>query len=259
MRSPNWAFAVLLILVGSLTAPLWGEEEDMSGAKASDFIKSRAYIGVFGISSTIDQWGDFSGVNSFTTSSAVTTGNPEVDLIPSITRQFGWGALFGYREGPWAGELSFMRSDHTASYISSGPATTTTPASLQSIDFNLKRYFFTQYPLQPFLNLGIAFPWLWVHHFSYLTDTASPPNIVSTDDETISGIGMNLGLGVEFYFENDFSLVGGLFQRWGEFDQINGAAKIPFNELYFDGDPNDVGALAGNGLTFYFGATVGVE
>jgi hypothetical protein len=253
-----------LVMASVLTMRVWAEEVDMNGAKVDDYVKTRAYIGILGISADIDQWGDFNGVNSFTnvTSGSVTT-SPEVDLIPSITRQFGFGVLLGYREGSWAGELSFMRSDHTASFISSsagGPVTTTNPASLQSIDFNIKRYFFTKYPLQPFVNMGISFPWLWVRQFSFLTDGATPtPNVLSSNDETISGIGLDLGGGLEFYLDNDFSIMGGLFQRWGEFDQINGAAKIPFDQMYFDNNPTHIGALAGNALNFYVGVTVGVE
>lgn len=260
MRTPTWVLAFFLVLAGALTSRIYAETDDMTGAKVDDYVKSRAYIGIMGTSADIDQWGDFTGINFFTnTTSGSSSTNPEVDYIPSITRQIGWGALLGYREGPWGVELSFMRSDHTATFISSGPVTTTTPASLQSIDFNCKRYFFTKYPLQPFINLGISFPWLWVRQFSFLTDNNTPPNFLSSDDETISGIGLDLGAGAEFYFENDFSILGGLYQRWGEFDQINGAAKIPFNQLYFDGNSSHIGSLAGNALIIYVGATIGVE
>jgi hypothetical protein len=64
---------------------------------------------------------------------------------------------------------------------------------------------------------------------------------------------------MELYLDNGFSLIGGLYQRWTEFDQINGASKVPLNQMYFDGNPSDVGALSGNGLQFYIGGTVGVD
>lgn len=243
------------------------------GAKTNDFVKSRSYVGFMGTSSTIDQWGDFNGTNSLQSSSAATvnssgttiTPNPEVDFIPSITRKYGWGVLLGQREGPWAVEVSFWRNDTTGSYFSGG-ATVTTPASLQAINFDLKRYLFTELPTQPFISMGFSLPWLWVHNFSYILDYQQPPNpttgqynVISVNDETISGIGFNLGAGLEIYLDNNFSLIGGAYQRWTTFNQISGAEKIPFDNMYFDNNPNDVGSLEGDGLNLYVGTTFGFE
>ncbi len=230
------------------------------GAQPNDFIKSRSYIGVLGTSADIDQWGDFNGTNSFTSASSGVSTYPEVDFIPAITRSYGWGALVGQREGPWALEVSFWRNDTTASYYSGG-ATITDSASLQAINFDIKRYFFTQLPTQPFVSMGFSLPWLWVRNFSYLVDENTvPPTLVGLpSDETISGIGFNLGAGLEIYLDNNFSVLGGAYQRWGSFNQINGAAKIPFNNMYFDNNPSDVGALEGNGLNLYVGMTFGYE
>lgn len=215
---------------------------------STDFIKSRVYIGAFGISSTIDQWGDFNGTIIASHNSGTET---ELDLIPAIDRKFGWGALIGYRRGPWAVEMSYWRSDHTATF--NNGVTLTTPASLQSLNFDFKRYFFTQAPTQPFFQFGFSLPWLWVRQASSLV----PSNLV--DDETISGIGFNLGAGLEIYLDNNFSIMGGVIQRWTGFNQINGAAKIPENTLYDDGNPSDIGSLEGDGLNFYAGMTFGVE
>jgi hypothetical protein len=248
-------FAVVLILLTGMAQWAWADDEEVNigGAKQSDFIKERSYIGAIGTSADIDQWGDFNGTNVFTAllnSGAVT----EQDIIPSITRQFGWGVLLGHREGPWAAEVSFWRSDHTATFTNASP-TITTPASFAAINIDFKHYFFTQFPTQPFINIGVSFPWLWVRQGSFLNSASSS----GVNDETISGIGLNLGVGVELYLDNDFSLLGGLYQRWTEFDQINGAAKIPLNQMYFDGNSTDIGSLAGNGLNIYVGGTFGVE
>jgi hypothetical protein len=259
-----------LILMAGWAAAVWAEEDIdsmVAGTHKNDFVVERSYIGVVGTSADIDQFGDFNGTNSLTFNSGTTVsggstfiGNPEVDLVPSITRSFGFGVLVGHREGPWAAEISFWRSDHTASFIFAGPTTLTDPASLQAVNIDFKRYFFTQLPTQPFISLGVSFPWLWVRNFSFITDNAVPvPNILHQDDETLSGIGLNIGAGMELYLDNNFSLIGGLYQRWTEFDQINGAAKIPLNQMYFDNNPTNIGALAGNGLNIYIGTTFGVD
>lgn len=262
--------ALVLVFMMGFVKAAWAEDEIESpipGAKQNDFIKERSYVGVIGTSADIDQYGDFNGTNYFihpgpTTVSNGTTiiSSPEMDLIPSLTREFGWGVLLGHREGPWAAEVSFWRSDHTATVpnVFAG-GVTTTPASLQAINIDFKRYFFTEFPTQPFISLGISFPWLYVQDASFLTDNSSPPNIIRTSSETISGIGLNVGAGMEIYLDNGFSIFGGLYERWTEFDQINGAANIPINDLYWDGNPSDRGSIAGNGLNLYVGGTVGVE
>lgn len=274
--------AVVLILSTGLARVAQADDEsdrdaiDMSGAKTTDFIKSRTYIGVVGISSTIDQWGDFTGNNSvqygpvtFQTSPVTEFTNPEVDLIPTIQRNFGFGALVGHREGPWAAEVSYWRSDHTASSYSngpSGPTTFNTPARLEAFNIDLKRYFFTQLPTQPFVSVGFTFPWLWMRQGSYILDYHNPPNpatgqynIIGINDETISGFGLNVGAGLEIYLGNGFSLIGGAYESWIGFDQNNGATKVPLNSIYFDGNPSDRGSFAGNGLNLYVGTTVGFE
>lgn len=263
--------AVALILLTGLVRVAWADDEndteavETAGAKQSDFIKSRTYIGGIGISSTIDQWGDFNGVNRFTSASATTVSggvsyvsDTEVDLIPTIQRNFGFGALVGHREGPWAVEVSYWRSDHTATFYFSGPATFTTPARLETINLDFKRYFFTLLPTQPFISFGFSFPWLWVRQGSYLFDPSVTTQLGS-NDETISGIGFNVGTGLEIYLGDGFSLIGGAYETWTSFDQINGVSKIPLTQLYFDNNPSNIGSLAGNGLNLYVGTTIAIE
>ncbi len=264
---------LLLVLVLGWVKAVWAQDEDLDsdipGAKPTDYIRERTYIGILGTSADIDQYGDFNGTNLMTFNNEGTTVNngvtytlnEEQDLIPSITRQFGWGVLFGHREGPWAAELSFWSSNHTATWIGSngagGATTITNPASLQAINIDFKRYFFTAFPTQPFVSFGISFPWLYVENGSYLLNSTT--GTYTTNNETISGIGFDLGAGMELYLDNNFSLLGGLYERWTDFDQINGASKIPLNQMYFDGNPSDVGNLEGNGLNIYIGTTFGVE
>lgn len=263
-------FLMVLVLAVGWVKAVWAQDDDLEqeneGTKQSDFIKERSYVGILGTSADIDQWGDFNGTQDFgfynpgvtVVSGGTTTVAPtEIDLVPSITRQFGWGVLVGHRQGPWAAEVSFWRSDHTGSYIFPGPVTTTFPSSLQAINIDFKRYFFTAFPTQPFINIGLSFPWLYVQNASYVWNSGT--SSYSSNNETISGIGFELGAGIELYLDQNFSILGGLYERWSEFDQINGASKIPLNELSFDGNTSDKGALAGNGLQLYVGTTFGVE
>lgn len=267
-KKAGLAALALFISIGAVTIA-WADDdnsEDFPGYQANDFIKTRTYIGVVGTSANIDQNGDFNGVNNFefmpvttvSISGVTSVNNPEFDYIPSITRQFGYGVLVGRRQGPWAAEVSFWCSNHTATFYYAGPVTQTYPASLQAINIDIKRYLFTEFPTQPFLSIGVSFPWLWVKNISVVEDYQTA-QVVGQDDETISGVGLNLGAGVEIYLGNNFSLVGGLYERITEFTQINGAAKVPENSLLFDGTPTNIGALSGNGLQIYVGTTFGLK
>lgn len=95
---------------------------------------------------------------------------------------------------------------------------------------------------------------------SSLYDTNSGvPVLLQTNDETLSGIGLNLGAGLEIYIGDGFSLLGGVEQRWAGFNQINGAAKIAGNNLDFDYNPKDAGNAEGDGLNLFVGTTVGFQ
>lgn len=221
-----------------------------------DFIKTRAYVGAIGTSASIDSDGDFNNSLRFTHSYS---GLTEFDLVPSISRNFGFGGLIGYRTGAWAAEISYCSSDHDSVWSDrffnpSAPTTYFGTASYQSINVDFKRYLFTKYPTQPFISLGLSFPWLVVRDGSLL-DFGGGINYI--DDATISGIGFNLGAGLEIYLGQDYSLVGGVTERFSGFNQINGAAKQAANVLTMTGNNTEQANLEGNGFNFYIGATLG--
>jgi hypothetical protein len=258
MKINNTVLAGIIFVLWCVPLASWAQ---IFGSSENDLIKTRTYVGGVGISSTIDQWDDFNGTHGYYLVPAPIQTDPvtlwastDLNLVPAIERNFGWGVLVGHREGPWAAEVSYWMSNHTATF-SSGITTT---SSLNSIDFNLKRYFLTQLPTQPFVNLGLSFPWLWVHNGSYLIDYPSFA-LLDTSDESISGIGFILGAGMEIYLGENYSIVGGISQRWAEYNQMNGAAKQAENKLQPDSDPNHTGSLAGKGLSFYLGATIGFQ
>ena len=259
-----WVSLAAAFLVG-ISSISWADDD------TNDYINSRSYFGVLGTTTTIDQWGDFDGTHSvqygpttFQTSPVTAFTNPEVDIIPAIDRNFGFGALVGHREGPWAAEFSYWRSDHTASYTGGSSVTFTTPARLEAFNIDFKRYFLTELPIQPFVSVGLTFPWLWMHNTSQILDYHNPPgpngyDVIAINDETISGLGINLGGGVEMYLSDLFSITGGAYGRFVGFDQINGASKISLNSIYFDNNPADKGSLAGNSLNIFIATTVAIK
>ncbi len=251
-------FTMFFITLCGFVGATWAEDEEgadfLTGAKASDFIKSRGYLGFGGTSAVIDNATWFNGTAASTTVTA--TGFTEEDIIPSIDRNFGFAILAGYRTGPWAAEVTYWRSTHAATWTGGG-STFNTSAVLQSFDIDFKRYLFTELPTQPFINLGICFPWLWIENGSNLLDSNN--NVVAVDDSTISGIGFDLGVGMEIYLDDHFSLVGSVRERWTGFDQTEGILKDPSSGYDIAGNSSNNAALPGNGLQFFVGTTVGFQ
>jgi hypothetical protein len=227
-------------------------------AAPDDYIKTRSYVGVLGALTHIDADGDFNNSLRFRHDYS---GRTEFNLVPSISRNFGFGGMVGYRTGAWAGEISFIVSEHESVWSNrffnpTLPVTYFGVASYQSINLDFKRYLLTKYPAQPFFSLGVSFPWLVVKDGSLL-DYGGGINYI--DDATISGIGLNLGAGVEIYLGKDYSLVGGVVERFSGFNQINGATKQAANVLTMTGNTSEQGNLQGNGFNFYIAGTIGFE
>ncbi len=285
MRLNRIAFlaTLLSILCLGATFKAWADDEiETYGMPEShDFIQHRTYIGFFGTSADIDNNNDFNGGWVFTTAPVPLTGggftNEEMDFVPAINRNFGFGGMVGHREGPWAMELSYWYSDHTASintFDALGNLTTVTASAVYTtINFDLKRYFLTNLPIQPFIDLGMNFAYLSSHNtselFAYDAADGLFDEFNGSDDQTDTGYGLNLGIGAELYLGDGLSLVGGVIQRFTTFQQINGVTKA--NLTPDQGDlPEPVsgatatsgtnqGSLEGNGLNFYLGMTVGID
>lgn len=228
------------------------------GGNPSDYLHMRTYIGVVGTSVSVSNSGLFSGQNY----SRVNTPAYEVDLIPSIAQNFGFGLLVGHREEAYALEVSYWRSNHTASF---GPASVTsssvtTPTSVaaaqdtavyNSVNLDFKRYFLTELQFQPFINLGVCFPWITVSN-------AAEDGSGNIGTATLAGLGLNLGIGVEYYITPNISVVGGGYERWASFDQSKGSISTTsqYNPLAIRGP---AGSDDGSGLIFMVGTTLGFQ
>ncbi len=223
----------------------------------SDYLHTRTYFGVVLNSVSVDNSGEFSGLNY----SRVDNPAYEVDLMPAISQSFGYGVLIGHREEAWAGELSFWQSNHNAtfgpgSFVSpSGQSTTFTQqyqstAVYYSVNIDFKRYFFTEQQLQPFLNLGVSFPWIVVNN-------AAIDGYGNIGNLTLAGLGFNLGVGAEFYLTPNVSFVGDVCQRWASFDEFRGL-QSEYNQINQFGNGNPT-SDEGSGLIFAIGTTLGFE
>jgi hypothetical protein len=209
-------------------------------------------VGVLGTSISVDNTGLFSG----TRYSVVNSPAYDLSLIPALSQAIGWGLMVGHREEAYAMEVSFWQSSHTATFgpgvAGSGSQTPVTIGSAaqgtaiyDSINLDFKRYFLTDLQFQPFLDMGICFPWIDIAD-------ADVDGAGNAQTLTLGGIGFDLGLGVEYYLSPNFSITAGAYQRWGSFDQFKGS-QLEYNTLY------NAGSDEASGLNFAVGATVGIE
>jgi hypothetical protein len=285
MRLNRIAFFATLLSILFLGASFkaWADDDDIETygqPESHDFINHRTYVGFSGTSVDIDNNNDFNGYEGFITAPVSLTGggftNEELDYVPAINRNFGFAGMVGHREGPWAIELSYWYSNHSASIYSSanpGVPVTVSTAVFTTLNVDLKRYFFTNLPIQPFIDVGVNFASLTSQNtselFSYDAATKLFDQYAWSGTQTDTGYGLNLGIGGELYLGDGFSLVGGAIQRFTTFQQINGVTKANLTP-----DPGDLpepvsgttvsagtnqGSLGGNGLNFYLGMTVGFD
>ncbi|HET9869016.1 MAG TPA: hypothetical protein VFR02_00770 [bacterium] len=215
----------------------------------TQFLYGRTYFGLLGTSASMDGTG-------FGTATLLASQPYEATLVPSISQNFGWGAFLGRREGAFAAEVSFWQSVHQASWDGSYPVSWSgaTPygqtlkgsATLNMVNVDFKMYFFTEQSLQPFVGLGVDVPWLETQ------DTSA--NGASVGNAVFEGVGFDLGLGAEYYFDTTFSLVAGFYEKWTGFGQYKGVNNVDEQIQNASGHPS---SFTANGLDFYIGTTVG--
>ncbi|HXL73458.1 MAG TPA: hypothetical protein VN963_07540 [bacterium] len=224
------------------------------GGNPSDYLHSRTYVGVVGTSISVDNTGLFSGQNY----SVANTPVYDLSLIPAISQGFGWGVLVGHREEVYALEVSFWQSTHNATFgpgvISSGYGSPTTFATsyagtavYSSINVDFKRYFLTELQFQPFLDLGVSYPWITIGN----ADIDASGNLWPL---TLEGLGFNVGVGAEYYINTDISIIAGAYQRWSSFGQFTGSQTANTLSLYGTNPSEE-----GSGLNFAVGTTLGFE
>jgi hypothetical protein len=250
MKLLQKSFAFYAVALGFpilFASMVWADENP------GDYLHTRTYIGGVGTSISVNKSGEFTGTNYSH------VNNPyDIVLIPSIAQNFGFGLLIGHREETYAMEVSYWRSEHVATFgpaiveTGSDPVTFSTAfqdtASYQSINLDFKKYFLSELDIQPFLNLGVSFPWITVP----FADGDSSGNV---GPATLAGLGLNVGVGVEYYLTPNISFIGGVYQRWASFDQFRGrSGQYGVLDQYGTDTSNE-----GSGLNFAVGTTFGFQ
>src|SRR5258708_31082070 len=106
MKRTEIKFFQMTVLLG--LSLICGSSAHADGGNPSDYLHSRTYIGAVGTSVNVGSAGIFNGQNY----SSNYNPNYEIDLIPAISQNFGFGLLIGHREEAYALEVSYWQSNH---------------------------------------------------------------------------------------------------------------------------------------------------
>jgi hypothetical protein len=158
------------------------------------YAKTGIYVGLSLPYNNIE--GDFNGDTAL-------VGASDIILVPSIENGFGFGISLGVTSGQFAGEINYLRTTHDGNF----------QGAKGDVEYNLvnldgKYYFLAHKRVQPYLLMGLSFPWLTIVDGSA---TLSPTP--SVGDATLNGIGLNLGTGIAYYLHPRISINAGIIYR----------------------------------------------
>ncbi len=156
--------------------------------------------------------GDFNGDVILT---GVDPSYPDLILVPEVDDGIGFGAGLGYRFGEFALEFNYMRTTHDADF----PGSTIGDATLNLVNIDVKYFFMTDSPLQPMILVGLAIPWLDVGDGSIVIATGE------SGDSNFTGVGLNLGGGVNYFLTPQVALTAQAGYRFLWFMDVKGASN----------------------------------
>ena len=187
------------------------------GIKSEVLAKQGFYMGLGIPYNTIG--GDFDGKSSL-------IGANDLIILPEIDGGLGLGILLGYGfTKDTALELSYFGTSHNAKFLGGSG-----DVDYNVLNLDLKFSFLTEQPTQPYLLFGLGFNQIAVKDGSVNLFTGQ------VGDGTFTGVGFNLGAGVDHYFTPNISLGAGLIYRIVRYDEAEGVTDSGSIDSKLNGD-----------------------
>jgi opacity protein-like surface antigen len=206
-----------------------------AGQKSREFEPETGFF--VGLSAVYTQiGGDFDGNTAFTATDGVTTVDA---VVPDLDPGYGGRIAAGYRWKWAAVEASFERSQLDGSDVLGDSF----DAVYSSFDLDGRLFLPSPSPrLKPSVIGGVALPFLDVEDGAVQTDGFGN---ATSKDSRFTGLGFDLGVGLDFYVTPHWSIDFLALYRWNRFDHLEAGA--------FDDDlPSD---LSGDGLVLGLGTS----
>jgi len=131
---------------------------------------------------------------------------------PRLEPAPGLGIGIGFKHAAWLWELAFVRSSHTA-----GLPDRMTRAVYHSLEINGKSFLLKEFPIQPYISLGISVPWLTVKDGSEFQGARTSASYI--------GIGLQAGAGFLADITKRFFISGGAGWRVAGYYYASGEGK----------------------------------
>lgn len=228
---------IMLLIISLLLAG------SVSAVTKQPNVQKRYYIGINLPYNTIG--GDFSKTSLIEvrdTSNIVT----EVLMTPELKDGMGFGITAGYTKVGlnhigYSVELSYHRTSHDYAW-----SFYTGKATLSVVNFDFKGLYSLSV-VEPYLFLGIAIPWINIENGGGLRANGTY-DLDKKTDAKYTGIGFNIGAGIEFFLTPSISFGGRAAYRWIRYSNVTG----------YSGKVSIQGGVKGSGMHICAGLTFNV-
>jgi opacity protein-like surface antigen len=138
----------------------------------------------------------------------------EIALLPKLDKQKMFRGILGYRGEKAALEFSYERTHHNGVFGEVGIG----KATFQQVNVDGRFFFLTHARVQPYVMVGIGFPWLTIKDSSFL---ANDPE-AGVGDGKFNGYALDTEVGVTVYPHPQVGIVLGYGYRPIWFDRATG-------------------------------------
>lgn len=189
--------------------------------------KEGLYIGFDLVHQSIDD--DFDGDSAY-------TNGPEIIIVPDIESDEGFGLHIGYQlPSKFAIELGFIFTEHDSTWLGND-----FDVDHGEIYVDFKYYLNMESPIRPYLRAGLGFHVLEV-------DDGATDGVLTTDAE-YRGAGINMGAGLDYFFNNNISVGLAAIYKFVEYDEAEGLT----DEEELDDELDGSGLTASIRLSYHF-------
>jgi hypothetical protein len=130
--------------------------------------------------------------------------------IPRLEKKTAIGLGFGYIHASWMWELSYLRSNLTASADDRD-----TPALFQAVQITGRTFLLREFPVKPYVSLGISVPWLRIDNGAELNGQKLKASYIGL--EAVIGAGLAVRIGSAIFLHGGAAWrLGGFFYATGE-------------------------------------------
>lgn len=130
--------------------------------------------------------------------------------IPKLGEKTSIAFGFGYIHASWLWEISYLRSNLTASVEERD-----TPALFQAIQITGRSFFLKEFPVMPYVSLGISVPWLQIDNGAELNGQKLKASYIGMEAVIGAGLAARIGPAVFAHAGASWRL-GGFFYTSGD-------------------------------------------